>query len=71
MCLAIPAKIISVDGSNGTTAIGSSKKNVDLTLVPKASKGDWVVVHAGFAIQILDKKGAAEIIKIYEEMDES
>lgn len=71
MCLAIPVKIISVSGSNGTAALGSLQKKIDLTLVPQAKKNDWVVVHAGFAIQIMDKSEAVEIIKTYEALDEN
>lgn len=69
MCVAIPAKIIKSEGKDATVAIGSTKKDIDLTLVPKAQVDDWVIIHAGFAIQVLSREDAMRIIDIYEGMN--
>lgn len=69
MCVAIPAKIIRCEGQKAVASIGSSRKDIDLTLVPAAKKDDWVIIHAGFAIQILSRTDAMRIIDIYEGMN--
>jgi hydrogenase expression/formation protein HypC len=61
MCLAIPAKIIKINKNLAEVESMGIKKEVDITLVPDAVKGDYVIVHAGFAIQIIDKKEATAI----------
>ncbi len=76
MCLAIPGKIISIENSplpRGTGMIadvdfGGIKRKVGLDLLPDARVGNYVIVHAGFAIQILDVKDAKERIKIFEQI---
>ena len=59
MCLAIPAKIIKIKKNIAETKSLGVVKEVDITLVPDAKIGDYVIVHAGFAIQIIDKKEAS------------
>ena len=54
MCLAIPAQIETIDDQRGTVCLDGSRSNVILALVPEAKVGDWVLVHAGFAITVLD-----------------
>ncbi len=67
MCLAIPAKIIKINKNLAEVESMGIKKEVDITLVPDAVKGDYVIVHAGFAIQIIDKKEATTIKKYWNE----
>jgi len=67
MCLAIPAKIIKINENLAEVESMGIKKEVDITLVPDAVKGDYVIVHAGFAIQIIDKKEAKTIKKYWNE----
>ncbi|MBN2073125.1 MAG: HypC/HybG/HupF family hydrogenase formation chaperone [Actinobacteria bacterium] len=58
MCLAVPARIISI---NKNLAIAESlgvSREVDISLVPEVKKDDYVIVHAGFAIQLVDKNEA-------------
>lgn len=59
MCLAIPAKIIKITENTAMVESLGVIKEVDITLVPDASVGDYVIVHAGFAIQTIDKKEAS------------
>jgi len=58
MCLAIPAKVIKINKNIAEIESFGVIKEVDITLVPDAKIGDHVIVHAGFAIQIIDKKEA-------------
>lgn len=60
MCLAIPAKIETIDGKRGTVGLDGNRTSVILSLVPQAKVGDWVLVHAGYAITVLDEKDALE-----------
>lgn len=69
MCLAIPARIISIEGENGawrsaTVSVAGVERSVDLTLVPEAAVGDFVVTHAGFALSILPATQAVETIEM-------
>jgi hydrogenase expression/formation protein HypC len=70
MCLAIPAKIEKIDGDRGTVALDGSRTDVILRLVPEAKVGQWVLVHAGFAITVLDEKEAKETYDLLKEADQ-
>lgn len=67
MCLAVPGKVISVsasDSETGRTAIVDLQGNrveTSLALTPEAGEGDWVLMHAGFAIEVIDEDHAREI----------
>ena len=68
MCLAVAGKVISIDGMTGVVEIGGIKRNAGLHLVPDVKVGDYVLLHAGFAIQIIDEKEAIETMKLLDEM---
>ena len=53
MCLSVPAKIISIDGEMATTSINGVKVEVSLQLIEQPEIGDFVLVHTGYALQIL------------------
>jgi len=67
MCLAIPAKIIKINKNIAEVESYGVKKEIDISLTPDAKKGNFVIVHAGFAIQIIDKKDAATIQNYWKE----
>ncbi|MEN6616663.1 MAG: HypC/HybG/HupF family hydrogenase formation chaperone [Syntrophorhabdus sp.] len=69
MCLAVPAKIISIDGTEARIDIGGIGRMISLKLTPGAKTGDYVLVHAGFAIGVLDEKEARETLDFLEEID--
>lgn len=69
MCLAIPMEITEVDGDTATCAVDSVTLRASLALVPDAKVGDWAIVHAGFAIEILDEAEARETIRLFEEIE--
>jgi hydrogenase expression/formation protein HypC len=70
MCLAIPGKIVSIDAEKqyATVDYGSgTKRQANITLVD-AHKGEYVLVHAGFAIQVLDEAEAQETLKLFRQI---
>ncbi len=68
MCLAIPAKILSKKMNVATVDFGDNvTREVDVSLV-NANVGDYVLVHAGFAIEILDEEDARETLKTWQEL---
>ncbi|MGI6650099.1 MAG: HypC/HybG/HupF family hydrogenase formation chaperone [Bacillota bacterium] len=70
MCLAIPAKVIEINGPMATVDIAGNSRQVGIILTPEAQPGDYVLVHAGFAIQIIDETEAQETLAIFEEWAE-
>jgi hydrogenase expression/formation protein HypC len=72
MCLAVPAKIVRLEESGqGTASYMGSEVRANFSLVPKARAGDWVIIHAGFAISVVDGKEAREILHLFKEMADS
>ncbi|MEM3577042.1 MAG: HypC/HybG/HupF family hydrogenase formation chaperone [Candidatus Bathyarchaeia archaeon] len=68
MCLAIPAKVISVEGEKAKVDFGEGVlREINITLV-NAKVGDYVLVHAGYAIQVLEEKEALETIRLWNEI---
>jgi len=68
MCLGIPGKIISIHQDGGIVEMGGVQRKVGLQLVPEAKPGDYVLVHAGFAIQVIDENEARETLSLLEEL---
>jgi len=70
MCLAIPGKIIEIDSKkeHATVDYGEGTRRKANIILVDAKIGDYVLVHAGFAIQVLDKKEARETLKLFREM---
>jgi hydrogenase expression/formation protein HypC len=60
MCLAIPGRILSVNGESATVDFGGNRMPVCTTLTPGVSPNDWVLVHAGFSITTIDETAARE-----------
>jgi hydrogenase expression/formation protein HypC len=69
MCLSIPAKIVSIDGNMAEVSAGGTLFKAGLHMIENASIGDYILLHAGFAIQKISEKEAAETLKIIEEMN--
>ncbi len=69
MCLAVPMKVIKIKGEKGIVEIGGIEREVGLQLLENVKIGDYVIVHAGFAIQHLDEKVAMETLSLFEEME--
>jgi hydrogenase expression/formation protein HypC len=71
MCLAVPAKILERNGENALIDMHGSRMNVSVQITPDAKVGDWLLVHAGFAIQILDEKEAEETWAILADLQKA
>ncbi|MEM3382915.1 MAG: HypC/HybG/HupF family hydrogenase formation chaperone [Nitrososphaerales archaeon] len=67
MCLGVPGRLVKVTGTKGIVSFGGAKREVDLSLIEKPIVGDYVIVHAGFAIGKIDKNEAKKTIKILKE----
>ncbi len=68
MCLAIPVLIESIEGLHGVVELSGVKRTVSLMLTPEAKVGNYVLVHAGYAIGIVDEEEAKETLHLLEEM---
>ena len=70
MCLAIPALIKSINGLMAEADIDGVVRSVSLQLTPEAKVGDYVLLHTGYAISIIDADEAAETLKLLKELSE-
>jgi hydrogenase expression/formation protein HypC len=70
MCLAIPALIKSIDGSEAEVEIGGISRKASLMLTPEARVGDYVLLHTGYAINVIDQAEAEETLSLLEEIAE-
>ncbi len=68
MCLAIPALITSIEDNVAQVDIAGITQRVSLDLTPEARVGDYVIVHTGYAISLLDQEEAAETLCLLEQV---
>ena len=68
MCLALPMKLIKRDGSRAMGEAGGITREIRLDFLPEAEPGDYVMDHAGFAIQRMTEEEALENVKLLEEI---
>ncbi len=68
MCLAIPGKIVEISGSAARVDIEGVVREANISLLPDAKVGDYVIVHAGFAIEKYDEEDAKETLKLLREI---
>ncbi len=69
MCLAVPGRIVTVTGNRATVELAGNTLTVDVSLIEAPAPGDWVVVHAGFALERLDEAAALETLALAREFD--
>lgn len=69
MCLAVPAKVIEIRDAMGKVELSGVTRDVSLMLLPEAKVGDYVLVHAGFAMQIVEEDSARETNALLAEMN--
>jgi hydrogenase expression/formation protein HypC len=67
MCLAIPSKIIAINDNMGVIDVAGVRRETSLLLIEDPQVGDWVIVHAGFAIQKIDDAAAQESLRYLRE----
>ncbi|MDO9334385.1 MAG: HypC/HybG/HupF family hydrogenase formation chaperone [Dehalococcoidales bacterium] len=70
MCLAIPALIKSIEGKEAEVEIGGITRRISLWLTPEAKVGDYVLLHTGYAISIIDQQEAEETLRLFAEIAE-
>ncbi len=71
MCLAIPAKVKSIEGVEAEVEVGGVSRKASIMLTPEAKVGDYVLLHTGYAINVIDEEEAQETLKIFQEIAET
>ncbi len=69
MCLAVPGQIVEKEDGIGLVDVRGNRMRAGLVLVPEAGVGDWVLLHAGFAITQISSRDAAETNALFDEME--
>ena len=70
MCLAVPMKVVRIDGDRATATLDGVELQIGTALVPDVEVGEYVIVHAGFAIQKLSESEAEETLELFRRMAE-
>lgn len=70
MCLSIPAKIENIENETATVDVGGTKYEANIQLVPEAKVGDYILMHTGLAIQIIDEAEAKASLDAFNEFEE-
>lgn len=76
MCLGVPGEVLSIQENaqgmrTGKVSFGGVAREVSLDLVPEARVGDYVVVHVGFALSVIDAEEAQSVFHLLEELEEA
>lgn len=69
MCLAIPAQVKSINDHEAEVEIGGTSYKASLWLTPEARVGDYVLLHTGYAISVIDQEEAEETLRLLQEME--
>jgi hydrogenase expression/formation protein HypC len=69
MCLSVPGKIIEIKGDNAVVDINGNKIEANIQLINDAKTGEYVLVHAGFAIEKIDEEEAKSTIELFDEYE--
>ncbi|MCR4433079.1 MAG: HypC/HybG/HupF family hydrogenase formation chaperone [Coprothermobacterota bacterium] len=69
MCLGIPVKIVEIKDQEALVEVGGLKQTIRTDFVPEAQVGDYVIVHAGFAISVLEEEEARETLELLKDAD--
>ncbi len=70
MCLSIPGKVISIENDIATVSVGGSKVQAGLQLLDDVKIGDYVLVHSGFALQLISEEEAARTLELIRELED-
>ena len=68
MCLAVPVRVVSIEGNEAMTEIAGVKRKVSIILTPEAKVGDYVLLHTGYAISVIDEAEANETLELLNEI---
>jgi hydrogenase expression/formation protein HypC len=70
MCLSVPGKVVEIQDNMARVEVGGLVRDASMDICPDAAVGDYVLIHAGFAIQKLDEKEALETLHLLRQMSE-
>lgn len=68
MCLAVPAEVLEINGSEAILDFGGVKRGANISFLDDVEVGDYLIVHVGFAIQKLSREEAEETLKLWKEI---
>jgi hydrogenase expression/formation protein HypC len=68
MCLSVPAKVVSLEGTTATVDVAGNTREADVSMIEGARVGDWVLLHAGFAIGRYSEEEALKTLALWREM---
>jgi hydrogenase expression/formation protein HypC len=71
MCLAIPARVVSVQGLDAVVDVGGVRKAISIALVPQAQVDDYVIIHVGHAIGMVDQDEAEKTLQLFAELEQA
>jgi len=71
MCLGVPAKILETGDGTAVAEVGGVRREISVMLIDDVSVGDWVIVHAGFAIEKLSEEAAEQTLALFREIAEA
>ena len=71
MCLSVPARIVQVESNRAKAEVGGLLREISIDLCPEVAVGEYVLIHAGFAIQRLDEKEAKETLDLLKQLAEA
>jgi hydrogenase expression/formation protein HypC len=70
MCLAIPARVVELrSGDTALVDLGGIRKEISLALVPEAQVGDYVIIHVGYALGLIDPEEAQRTLDMFDELN--
>ena len=68
MCLAIPTQVKSIEGNEAEVELGGTSRKISILLTPEVKVGDYVLLHTGYAINVVDEEEAMETLELLAEM---
>ncbi|HZW37010.1 MAG: HypC/HybG/HupF family hydrogenase formation chaperone [Deltaproteobacteria bacterium] len=71
MCLGVPARVIEVKESSATVEVGGARREISVMLLDRVAAGDWVILHAGFAIEKLSPEEAEKTLELFREITDA
>ncbi|MBI5576826.1 MAG: HypC/HybG/HupF family hydrogenase formation chaperone [Deltaproteobacteria bacterium] len=68
MCLGVPVRVMSISGTSATAEVGGARREISVMLLEDVREGDWVILHAGFAISKLSPEEAEKTLQYLREI---
>jgi hydrogenase expression/formation protein HypC len=68
MCLAVPVQVVLIEGDEAEVEIGGVKRRISIALTPEVKVGQYVLLHTGYAINVVDEAEAQETLRIFEQI---